>query len=84
MFKYLKVAKNLDKLHFLHVVTCNLCCGDMTRPSLFFLSVKEQDMKKITVIVKQVLERNFKQAYAVLMCKCNCWEQEMNQKRGGV
>ena len=31
-------------------------------------------MKKLTVVAREILALNFKQAYEVLLCKCNCWE----------
>lgn len=38
-------------------------------------------MKKLTAITKGILTLNFKQAYAVYHCKCNCWET-MHQSGG--
>jgi hypothetical protein len=35
---------------------------------------KEQPMKKLTVIAKELLTLNFRQAYEVFHCKCNCWD----------
>ncbi len=40
-------------------------------------------MKKLTVITKEILALNFKQAYEVFICKCNCWGGAMHQE-GGV
>jgi hypothetical protein len=31
-------------------------------------------MKKLNAVTKEILAFNFKQAYTMLVCKCNCWE----------
>jgi hypothetical protein len=39
-------------------------------------------MKKLSVITKEIFALNFKQAWEVFHCKCNCWET--NQQERGV
>jgi len=30
-------------------------------------------MSKTVAVTKEILRLNFKQAYEVMMCKCDCW-----------
>ncbi|MEN0059998.1 MAG: hypothetical protein AAGB31_14250 [Bdellovibrio sp.] len=39
-------------------------------------------MKKLDIITKKILALNFKEAYEVLLCKCNCWESGQQAEVG--
>lgn len=64
------------------VTTCVFCMSPPAifavaktgRDRYFLSSEKEREMEKLRIITKEILALNFRQAYEVFHCKCNCWE----------